>query len=78
LPAAKPNEPLQLQVGETIRHRMRNQIDRIFVKDPKVADVSADPTDARRVLIKALAAGGTQLELTDSAGAKGKITIRVR
>jgi hypothetical protein len=57
---------------------MRNQIDRIFVKRTAVADVSADPTDARRVLIKALAAGTTQLELTDSGGAKEKYTIRVR
>jgi RNA polymerase sigma factor (sigma-70 family) len=77
-PAAKPNDSIDLQVGETIRHRMRNQIDRIFVKRTAVADVSADPTDARRVLIKALAAGTTQLELTDSAGAKEKYTIRVR
>ena len=67
-----------MRVGETIRHRMRNQIDRIFVKDPKMADVSADPTDARRVLIKALSAGGTQLELTDAAGATEKYTVRVR
>jgi len=75
---AKATVSIELKVGETIRHRMRNQIDRIYVKEPRVADVSADPTDARRVLIKALTAGGTQLELTDAAGGKEKYTIRVR
>jgi RNA polymerase sigma factor (sigma-70 family) len=74
----KGAEQIELRVGETIRHRMKNQIDRIFVKNTSVADVSADPTDARRVLIKALATGGTQLELTDAAGSTEKYSLRVR
>ena len=75
---AKLKDAIDLQVGETIRHQMKNQVDRILVKNPKVAEVSADPTDPRRVLMKALAPGTTQLELTDSAGSKEKYTVRVR
>jgi hypothetical protein len=69
---------LDLKVGETMRHRMGNVVDRVHVKDPKVVEVTLDPTDARRVIIKTLVPGGTQLELTDANGGKEKYTIRVR
>ena len=76
----KPSDQVELKMGETIRHRMNNQsvIERVFVKDSKVAEVTPDPTDAGRVLIKALATGVSQLELTDGLGNKEKYTIRVR
>jgi hypothetical protein len=57
---------------------MNRTIDRVHVKDPGVAEVTLDPTDAKRVIIKSLTAGATQLELTDDLGAKEKYTIRVR
>jgi RNA polymerase sigma factor (sigma-70 family) len=78
--AAKPVDDVELKVGETIRHHMtRNYtIERVFAKDTKVAEVTPDPTDARRVLIKAVAGGSTQLELTDANGSKEKLTIRVK
>jgi RNA polymerase sigma factor (sigma-70 family) len=73
------SDTIELRIGETIRHRMGSQvIDRVLVREPRVAEVTLDPTDAKRVIIKSLAAGGTQLELTDSAGTKEKYTIRVR
>jgi hypothetical protein len=76
----KPVDTVELKVGETIRHHMNNYkvIERLFTKDGKVAEVSADPTDAHRVLIKALAAGSTQLDLTDALGNKEKFTVRVK
>ena len=76
----KPKDLVNAQIGESIRHRMSNQsvIDRALMKDPKIAEVSLDPTDARRVVIKAVSAGGTTLELTDATGAKEKVLIRVR
>lgn len=53
-------------------------IERVFVKDTKIVEVTADPTDARRVLIKAVAAGSTQLDLSDANGNKEKFTIRMK
>jgi hypothetical protein len=47
------------------------------VKDPKIAEAAADPTSASRVLIKGLAAGGTQLELTGANGTTVTVTVRV-
>jgi hypothetical protein len=76
----KPKDLVNAQIGESIRHRMSNQsvIDRALMKDTKIAEVSLDPTDARGVVIKAVSAGGTTLELTDATGAKEKVLIRVR
>jgi RNA polymerase sigma factor (sigma-70 family) len=77
---AKTQVGISIQVGETIRHKMQTnqQIDRVLNHDLKVADVSPDPTDAKRVLIKGLAAGGARLELTDANGTKESYTVRVR
>jgi RNA polymerase sigma factor (sigma-70 family) len=77
---AKTPVGISIQVGETIRHKMQSgkEIDRVLNHDLKVADVSPDPTDAKRVLIKGLAPGGARLELTDANGTKESYTIRVR
>jgi len=71
---------ISIQYGETIRHKMASnqQIDRVLNHDLKVADVSPDPTDARRVLIKGLQEGGARVELTDSNGKKEQYIVRVK
>jgi RNA polymerase sigma factor (sigma-70 family) len=71
---------ISIQFGETIRHKMASntQIDRVLNHDLKVADVSPDPTDARRVLIKGLQSGGARVELTDSNGKKEQYIVRVK
>jgi Flp pilus assembly secretin CpaC len=69
---------LELRLGDTVRQRMNRTIDKIHVKEPRVAEVTLDPTDAKRVIIKALNAGGTQIELTDDAGAKETYSLRIR
>lgn len=71
---------IQLQVGETIRYKMgtQAQIDRVLNRDPKIAEVSPDATDAKRVLIKGLDTGSAKLELTDANGNKETHTIRVK
>jgi hypothetical protein len=70
---------IELQVGETIRHKMsNNEIDRVFNQKNSAAEVSPDPTDAKRVLIRGLAAGSCKLELTDTTGTKLTYTIRVK
>jgi hypothetical protein len=77
---APPKAAIDIKVGETIRYRMvgGQQIDRVFSPESKVAEVSPDPTDAKRVLIKGVAAGSAKLELTDSTGKKESFTIRVK
>jgi hypothetical protein len=71
---------ISIQFGETIRYKMASntQIDRVLNHDLKVADVSPDPTDARRVLIKGLQSGGARVELTDSNGKKEQYIVRVK
>jgi RNA polymerase sigma factor (sigma-70 family) len=75
---AKKPENIELRLGETIRHRMNTTIEKIHVKDPKVAEITLDPTDSKRVIIKAVAAGSTPAELTDEQGTLDKLGIRVR
>jgi len=71
---------IAIQYGETVRHKMASnqQIDRVLNHDLKVADVSPDPTDAKRILIKGLQPGGARVELTDSNGNKEQYIVRVR
>ena len=57
---------------------MNTTIEKIHVKDPKVAEITLDPTDSKRVIIKAVAAGSTPAELTDEQGTLDKLGIRVR
>ena len=79
----RPTPVLELAAGETVRHRMRTGavIDRIKAGASKVPliEASPDPTDAKRVLIKA---GGTdgniELFLTDANGVQEAYTIRVK
>lgn len=72
-------DALDLRVGETIRHQKGiGTIDRVFVRDPKVAEVTLDPTDAKRVIIKSLTPGRTEVELTDAGGTTRTYTVRVR
>jgi hypothetical protein len=82
LPGAGAKRPveIQIQVGETIRHKIgTNQtIERVYTRDTKVAEVSPDPTDAKRVLIKGLFTGTARIELTDVNGVKEQSTVRVR
>jgi RNA polymerase sigma factor (sigma-70 family) len=75
-----PAAVIDLKIGETIRYRMVSgqQIDRVFSPESKVAEVSPDPTDAKRVLIKGIASGSAKLDLTDANGKKETFTIRVR
>jgi hypothetical protein len=54
------------------------RIDRIFNHDTKIADVSPDPTDARRILIKGLSSGTGTLDLTDGDGAFEVHQIRIK
>jgi RNA polymerase sigma factor (sigma-70 family) len=77
--ARRPTE-IRLETGETIRHTIgtRQTIERVQNRDTKVADVTPDPTDARRVLIKGLAGGTARIELTDANGAKEQYVVRVR
>jgi len=76
----KGQATIALRVGETIRYKMASQkeIDRVFSHESRVADANPDPTDAKRVLLKGLAPGGSRLELTDTNGVKEEYTIRVR
>ena len=79
---AIPNE-IALTTGETIRHRMLSgaEIDRIKVikGGTKVADVTLDPVNAKRVVIAATGRGGDMtVELTDANGVKETYAIRVR
>ena len=75
---------IALTTGETIRHRMFSgaEIDRIKVTGggfSKVADVTLDPVNARRVVIAAAGPRGEMtVELTDSKGVKETYTIRVK
>jgi hypothetical protein len=75
-----PKGAIDIKIGETIRYKMVSgqQIDRVFSPESKVAEVSPDPTDAKRVLIKGMAAGSAKLELTDANGKKESFTIRVK
>ncbi|HKB05864.1 MAG TPA: hypothetical protein VKD90_26955, partial [Gemmataceae bacterium] len=81
-PGGGPRRPseIQIQVGETIRHTIgtKQTIERVFTRDSKVVEVTPDPTDAKRVLIKGLAGGGARIELTDVNGAKEQSIVRVR
>jgi len=80
--AAKPRDTINLQAGETIRYRMATgkTIERVHVviDADKFVDVTPDPTDASRILIKGLVAGSVQVELTDTDGTKEKLTVRVK
>jgi hypothetical protein len=73
---------IELAAGETIRHQMRTGgvIVRIKAAGPApVAEASADPTDAKRVLIKAGAkTGDADLLLTDASGVQEVFKVRVR
>jgi hypothetical protein len=77
---AGPQLTVQLQAGETIRYKMTTlaTIERVFNHDSKFADVTPDPTDARRVLIKGLQTGSGKLDLTDANGNKETHTFRVK
>lgn len=77
---ARAAAEIKIQVGETIRHTIGSNktIERVYNRDTKVADVTPDPTDARRVLIKGLTSGGARVELTDVNGTKEQYTVRVR
>jgi hypothetical protein len=77
--AKRPAE-IQIQVGETIRHKIgTNQtIERVYTRDTTVAEVTPDPTDAKRVLIKGLFNGTARVELTDVNGTKEQSVVRVR
>jgi hypothetical protein len=82
-PGPKSPTLIELTTGETIRHRMQTgaEIDRIKVikGGTKVADVTLDPVNAKRVVIAATGRGGDMtVELTDANGAKETYTIRVR
>lgn len=80
--AVKPPAVIELAAGETIRHGMATgaAIARLKVKQgtKSVADVTPDPTDAKRVLIAAGLPGETTLDLTDVFGVKETYTIRVK
>jgi RNA polymerase sigma factor (sigma-70 family) len=76
--ASKKPVNLELRLGETVRHRMNATVEKVTVKDPKVVEVTLDPTAANRVIIKALAAGSTTVELTDEQETQEKLGIRVR
>jgi RNA polymerase sigma factor (sigma-70 family) len=73
---------IELAAGETIRHQMRTGgvIVRIKAAGPApVAEASADPTDAKRVLIKAgTKTGDADLLLTDASGVQEVFKVRVR
>jgi hypothetical protein len=80
---ATPSE-ISLTTGETIRHRMLSgaEIDRIKVTrggTPKIADVTLDPVNGKRIVIAAAGPRGEMtVELTDANGVKETYTIRVR
>ena len=79
--AAPPrSSAISMQVGETLRYRMATgkQIDRVFAAEPKVGEVSLDPLDDKRILIKAISIGESRLELTDANGVKEAYYIRVK
>ncbi len=75
-----PAQVLDFKKGESRRLTMatRATVDRMWSESSDVVDVSADPTDARRVLIRALKAGSSNVELTDQNGNVEKHSIRVR
>jgi RNA polymerase sigma factor (sigma-70 family) len=79
-PAAPKPPPVTLQTGETMRHKSKtNQtIDRAYSDNSQVVEVTLDPTDPRRVLIRGVAPGGARIELTDANGVKERHTVRVR
>ena len=79
-PMPKGQVTITLRVGETIRYKMATQkeIDRVYSHESRVAEANPDPTDAKRVLLKGVAAGGSRLELTDTNGVKEEYMIRVR
>jgi RNA polymerase sigma factor (sigma-70 family) len=73
-------DAISIQTGETIRHRMgtKQTIDRLLNQDTKVAEITADPTDASRILIRGITNGTARIELTDENGTKEKYTVRVK
>jgi RNA polymerase sigma factor (sigma-70 family) len=77
---AKGQVTISLRVGETIRYKMATQkeIDRVYSHESRVTEANPDPTDAKRVLLKGVAPGGSRLELTDTNGVKEEYMIRVR
>ncbi|HVK08456.1 MAG TPA: hypothetical protein VM597_06725, partial [Gemmataceae bacterium] len=85
-PASIPSKTtpmIELAAGETIRHRMKTGqvIDRIKAGGRPVPMVEAapDPTDAKRVLIKAgTRTGDSYLLLTDANGVQEAYTVRVK
>jgi RNA polymerase sigma factor (sigma-70 family) len=85
-PASLPSKTqavIELAAGETIRHRMKTGavIDRIKAggRPAPTVEASPDPTDAKRVLIKAgTQAGDSYLMLTDANGVQESYTIRVK
>jgi len=71
---------IDLQVGETIRYAMASDkpIQSLVSNDSKIVEVTLDPLDARRVVIRSLSSGVGKLVLTDSLGAKETYTVRVK
>ncbi len=73
-----------LTSSETVRHRMQSgaEIDRVKVTKggiPKIADVTLDPVNGKRIVIAAAGPRGEMtVELTDANGVKETYTIRVR
>ena len=53
-------------------------MEQVNVSDNKVVEVTLDPSNTRRVIIRGMKLGGSQIELTDAAGTKQKITVRVK
>jgi len=80
VPSVKRAEHIDLQVGETTRYAMASsmQIKSLVSNDSKVVEVTLDPLDARRIVIRTLAPGVSKLVLTDSLGAKETYSIRVK
>jgi hypothetical protein len=81
--APKALNVVALATGETIRHRMLSgaEIDRIKVNSrggSKVAEVTLDPVNAKRIVIAAGQRGEMTVELTDTNGIKETYTIRVK
>ena len=71
---------IELSVGGTARYKypFNQEVEQVNVSDNKVVEVTLDPSNTRRVIIRGMKLGGSQIELTDAAGTKQKITVRVK
>jgi RNA polymerase sigma factor (sigma-70 family) len=55
---------INLRVGEMMRLRYSQDIEKIYALNPKVVEVTLDSNDPQKVLLKALSKGDSQLDIT--------------